>query len=667
MMSSTKIQRSHCERVACVYVRQSTPEQVQHHQESTQRQYQLRERALALGWPASAVEVIDDDQGRSGRSATHRPGFQHLVTQVGLGQVGLVLMLEASRLARNSSDWHHLIEICGLRGTLIADEGAVYDPRDPNDRLLLGLKGTLSEAELFTLRTRLYEGRWSKARKGLLRFCVPVGYVEGPAGQWEQDPDLQVRERVAYVFATFRRTRVARTVVRTLRTEHLDLPVRGTAKEGYGLLTWKAPTLSAVMRLLSNPAYAGAYVYGRWDYTGERRSARSGKVLPRKRVREDWAVCVPDHHPGYLAWDEFVQNQDRLHANWGHEGHPGTPREGMALVQGIVFCGVCGRKMAVQHHARSEQRSASYLCDRGYQEGAVHICQSMTARAIDAAVSAAFLEAVSPLGMAVALQVLERVEQDLAAERRQRDLQLEQARYEARLAQRQYDAVDPDHRMVAAELERRWNAKLDRVAHLERAHAQAEQAARWSLSAEERATISVLAGDLPGIWQAESTTMAERKQLLRDTVEAVQLDGVSQPGQIEVQIHWRTGTVTVLHVARTARGECSLKTPEDAVALLRTLAPTHDYAEIARQLNAAGWRSAFGRAFTPLHVGYLCRREGVGRGAARRSRAGAAQGQAPLPSTTEGVTPLWSDSGVTEPQRRAARYCPTEHGTRTES
>jgi DNA invertase Pin-like site-specific DNA recombinase len=650
-----------------VYVRQSTPDQVQRHQESTQRQYQLRERALALGWPASAVEIIDDDQGRSGRWAAHRPGFQHLVAQVGLGQVGLVLMPEASRLARNNSDWHHLIEICGLRGTLIADESAVYDPRDPNDRLLLGLKGTLSEAELFTLRTRLYEGRWSKARKGQLRFCVPVGYVEGPTGQWEKDPDAQVRERLDYVFATFRRLGVARAVVRALRAAPLDLPVRGTAKEGYGLLTWKAPTLSAVMRVLSNPAYGGAYVYGRWDYTGERRSARSGKVLPRLRPREAWTVCLPDHHPGYLPWDEFVHNQERLRANWGRDGQPGPPRDGPALLQGIVFCGVCGQKMAVQHRAQSEHRSAGYLCSRGYQDGDPHICQSMTACPIDTAVSAAFLEAVSPLGVAVAVQVLDRVEQDLAAERQQRALQLEQARYEARLAQRQYDAVDPEHRLVAAELERRWNAKLDRVAHLERAHAQAEQAARWTLSAEERATISGLAADLPGIWQAESTTMAERKQLLRNTVAAVQLDGVSRPGQIEVQIHWRTGTVTILHVARSAPGEGSLKTPEGAVALLRALAPTHTYAEIARHLTAAGWHSAFGRAFTREHVGYLCRREGLGRGPTRRPDPQAGQRPAPPSPPPSDVTPLWADSAVTDPAPSAGSLSPTEHGTRAES
>lgn len=654
-MSTTKIHRTHCERLACVYVRQSTPDQVQHHQESTERQYQLRERALGLGWPASGVAIIDEDQGRSGRATTHRPGFQRLISQVSLGQVGLVLMLEASRLARNNSDWHYLIEICGLRGTLIADEQAVYDPRDPNDRLLLGVKGTLSEAELFTLRTRLYEGRWNKARKGLLRFPLPVGYVHGADGAWELDPDTQVRERLAYVFATFRRTGIARSVVRVLRAQQLDLPVRLSAHEGQGALLWKAPTLSGVMRTLANPAYAGAYVYGRWDYAGERRSARSGKVLPCLRRREDWTVCLRDHHPAYLSWEEFVQNQERLRDNWGHDGRPGVPREGTALLQGIVYCGRCGRKMAVQHHAHLEHRAPTYLCAQGYQDGDAHICQSMTARPVDAAVSAAFLETVAPLSLEVSVRVLDRIEQDLDAQRYQRALQLEQARYEVRLAQRQYDLVDPDNRLVAAALERRWNEKLARVAHLERAAAQAEQATPWTLSATERGAIATLAQDLPAVWHAASTTARERKQLLRYALEAVSLDARTSPGQIVVQLHWRSGTITWLCVARPAPGDGSLKTPAGAVALIRALAPSHTYDQIAATLNAAGWHSAFGRAFTGQHVGYVCRREGLGRGVCRAPRP--AHGHERPDSTPESVTPLSADKSITT-TTGGARPCP---------
>jgi len=613
-MSSTKIQRRHRERLAYVYVRQSTPGQVEHHQESTERQYRLRERALALGWPASAVEVIDEDQGRSGRSATHRPGFRRLVSQVGLGQVGLVLMLEASRLARNNSDWHALLEISALRGTLIADEDAVYDPRDPNDRLLLGVKGTLSEAEVFTLRTRLYAGRWHKARKGLLHFPLPVGYCAGAAGAWELDPDAQVRARLGYVFAAFRRLGVARAVLRDLRLQHLDLPTHVTAREGHGALIWKAATLSAVIRLLTNPAYAGAYVYGRADYDSGDRSAKTGKARAHRRQRAEWAVCVQDHHPGYLPWEEYVQNQERLRDNWPHAGRPGAAREGRALLQGIVWCGVCGRKMATQHHADEEHHAAAYLCDRGYGEGDAHICQSMTAPPVDTAVSAAFLEAASPLGLAVALQVLERIEQDLASQRQQQELQLEQARYEARLAQRAYDAVDPEHRLVVAELARRWNDKLARVAQLERSHAEANQRAQWTITADEQATITRFSQDLPTIWHAATTTPQDRKHLLRSAIEAVFLDGVSQPGQIVIQVHWRSGTITTTQVARRARGEWSLHTAAGALALIAELAPAHTYAEIAREVATAGWRTAFGREFTSHHIGYLCRRHGWARG-----------------------------------------------------
>jgi DNA invertase Pin-like site-specific DNA recombinase len=375
-MSTAHVTTAHQERMAYVYVRQSTLWQVSEHQESTERQYRLQERALNLGWPPTAIEVIDEDQGRSGSSATARTGFQRLVSEVSLGQVGIVLMLEASRLARNSSDWHRLIELCGLSHTGLSDESAIYDPRDPNDRLLLGVKGTLSEAELFTLRTRLYEGRWNKARKGLLQFPLPVGYVRAPDGAWDLDPDQQVRERLAYLF------------------------------EAFG-------------------------------------------------------------------------------------------RQGSALLQGIVWCGHCGRKMGVQHHASKEKRSATSICQLGHQQdGEDTICQSMTARPVDAAVVQAFLEAVSPVGLEVAVAVLDHVEQQLLDLRRQRELQLEQARYEARLAQRKYDAVDPDNRLVAASLERRWNAQLTRVAELEQAFAKAEQEASFTLTPEERVAMQTLAQDL---------------------------------------------------------------------------------------------------------------------------------------------------------------------------
>ncbi len=614
-MSVVTIQPTHCDRLAYVYVRQSTPWQVLENRESTERQYQLQARAIALGWSPTRVEIIDEDQGRSGSTAAHRTGFQRLVSEVGLGRVGIVLMLEASRLARNNSDWYRLIEICGVSATLIADEGAVYNPRDPNDRLLLGVKGTISEAELFTLRTRLYEGRWNKARKGRLAFPLPTGYVRGPEGQWEFDSDMQVRERLGYVFELFRREGVARRVVRDLKADGLELPARVMATEGYGTVVWKTPTLSTVIRILQNPAYAGAYVYGRWDYSGDRRSVKTGKKLPHLRPVAQWPVHVEAHHPGYLSWEEFVSNQARLRQNWNREGSRGVAREGTAFLQGLVVCGRCGRTMGVQHHSAHERRSSVYVCQQGYSNGDAHVCQSMTSRAVDAGVVQAFLEAVSPESLPVAMRVLDQIEQDLAGQRRQRELQLEHARYDARLAQRQYERVDPDNRLVASELERRWNEKLERVAQLEHAHAKAEADAHWDLTSEERAAISALSQDLPAIWAAPTTTNQDRKQLLRSAIECVQLDGVSRAGQIEVQIRWRSGVITRLMVERYRRGADSLKTPAHAVDRIHELARTSTYAEIAAQLNAEGWRTAFGRSFTSQHVGYICRRDGLARGA----------------------------------------------------
>jgi hypothetical protein len=352
-------------------------------------------------------------------------------------------------------------------------------------------------------------------------------------------------------------------------------------------------------------------VYGRWDYGGDRRSPKTGKVLPHLNSVAQWPVNIDAHHPAYLSWEEFVKNGERLRQNWNQEGTQGVVREGRALLQGMVYCGICGRKMGVQNRAAKEKRSPSYICQLAYQDGGERICQSMTSRPVDAVVAEAFLEAISPMSVQVATRVVDQIEQDMAAQRRQRELQLEQARYEARLAQRQYDAADPENRLVTAELERRWNEKLERVAQLEQSHAQAGQEAQWDLTAEDRETIAELSRDLPAIWKAGSTTNQERKQLLRMAIESVQLDGISQPGLIDVQIRWRSGVLSSLRVKRTAPGEGSLKTPAKAVTRIHEMAGRRTYAEIAARLNRAGLRSAFGLCFTTQHVGYICRRDGL--------------------------------------------------------
>lgn len=606
--ASSKITAAHQRRRACVYVRQSTVFQVNHHRESTERQYNLRQRAQLLGWSPEAITVIDEDQGQSAASADHRHGFQRLVAEIAAGEIGLVLMLEASRLARCGSDWHRLIELCSLTQTLIADEQAVYDPREPNDRLLLGVKGTLSEAELMTLRTRLFEGRWNKARKGQLGRSIPTGYVRDPEGRWVKDPDRQVHDRLVYLFALFRRLQVARQVLVTLKAEQLKLPVRFWGGPRHGQLQWKVPTYRMVVRLLRNPAYAGAYVYGEWAYEGTRRNLKTGKAQGRPQPLEDWPVCIQDHHEGYISWDEYLANRQRLQQNGYRPTTPGAPREGAALLQGLVWCGRCGAKMGVNSYAVRERRRPSYICTHAYSEGATQTCQSMTSKPIDDLVVSLFFEALAPTQLKIALQAVEQLEHERQALQHQWEQQLEQARYEVQLAQRQYDAVDPANRLVAAELERRWNDKLEALHKLESAYADAQRQAHFTVSGEEKRAVKKLAQDLPALWNAPTTTDTERKQLLRYAIAEVQLDGVSTPGKITIRITWHSGAVTERQIERIKVGAWAPRTADNVIKRIRALAPTHTVADIAEHLNREGLRSAQGRTFCDFHVLYIARR-----------------------------------------------------------
>ncbi len=607
----SKISAQHLQRRACVYIRQSSVFQVTHHRESTERQYHLRQRAIDLGWPAEAVAIIDEDQGQSATSSAHRKGFQRLAAEVAARELGIVLTLEASRLARCGSDWHRLIEICSVTQTLLADELAVYDPREPNDRLLLGVKGTLSEAELMTLRTRLYEGRWNKARKGKLARSIPSGYVVDGEGLWVKDPDRQVQDRLAYVFALFHRLGVARQVVRVLKEEQLKLPVRVWGGPGRGQLLWKEPSYGIVMRLLRNPAYAGVYVYGEWAYDGTERNPKTGKSRPHYRAPEDWPVCIQDHHAGYISWEEYLANRRRLRQNGFRPMTRGAPREGAALLQGLVWCGRCGARMGVNTYSVRERRKPSYICNRDYNEGAAHTCQSMSSKPIDEQVVALFLEAMAPAQIELAMQVVDNLREEKKALQHQWEQQLTQARYEAQLAQRQYDAVDPLNRLVAATLERRWNEKLEAVQNLEKAYQEAQTQAHFAVTDEEQSDIRRLAQDLPAIWHAPSTTDRERKQLLRYLIAEVQLDGVTTPGKIDIRVTWRSGAVTIRKIERLKVGAWAPRTDARVIERVRALAPTHIVSEIVDILNREELRSAHGRAMRDHHVLYLARRHRI--------------------------------------------------------
>ena len=610
--TSGKIARDHLSREAIVYIRQSQPHQVRDNRESRARQYNLVERATALGWPAGSITTVDEDQGRTATAADRRHGFKKLLAEISAGQVGIVLALEAARLARSCADWHRLIEICGITRTLLADETAVYDPRDPNDRLLLGVKGTISEAELFTLRCRLHEGRWNKARRGALTRSLPAGFVMTESGAVVKDPDRSVRARLDYLFRQFDRLGVAHKVLVHFREQGLTLPTKVWGGPRHGQIVWKPATLSAIVRMLHNPTYAGAYVYGQCEYDSFDRSLSTGKARPHARPPEDWPVCIHGAFPAYLTWEQFLENRRRLRSNWYRHESRGAPRKGAALLQGIVFCGRCGSRMGIQHYATKEKRNPAYTCYRAYQsEGAVG-CQCMSATGVDQAVTDLFLGAVSPAKVEIALRALEEWEQDRQAARQQRELQIQQAEYEAALARKRYEAVDPANRLVAGELESQWEQALKALEELRRCLREWEQDRGGGLGPKERSRLKELSVDLDRVWKAATTTPEDRKTLLRYLVKRVHLDGVTEPGRIRIEVEWHTGASSTLMIDRPLVGVWAPRTPEKVVRRIKELRASWTQAEIAAKLNEEGLLSAKGKRFNLYTVGYVIRSRGWG-------------------------------------------------------
>jgi DNA invertase Pin-like site-specific DNA recombinase len=617
-----KIQPGHLRRQAVVYIRQSSAHQVRGNRESAARQYALAERARVLGWPARSVATIDEDQGRSGTSAAHREGFKKLLAEIGAGQVGMVLALEASRLARSSADWHRLVEICVVTQTLLADEAAVYDPRDPNDRLLLGVKGTISEAELFTLRCRLHEGRWNKARRGELTQSLPVGYVRTEDGRGVKDPDRQVQARLDYIFRLFARHKVARRVLVQLVREKLQIPAKIWGGPRHGQVRWKAPDLSGLIRLLHNPIYAGAYAYGQKAYDPFDRSPTNGKAKVHPRPPEEWPVCLQGVYPAYVPWEQFVQNQAALRGNQNRQGTAGAPRRGRALLQGLAYCGRCGARLSIFTYSTKEKRAPGYGCVHAYNRHGGATCQMMSSAGVDAAVTELFLRAVSPAKLEIALHALEGLEADRAEARKQWELQRQRAEYEAELTQRRYEATDPANRLVAAELEAQWEEALRRREAVRREREAFERRQETPLGEADRQRIKELAKDLGRVWQAGTTTMADRKTLLRFLVKRVHLDGVSEAGKIRIDVEWHTGAHSTTTIDRPLVGAWAPKTPAAAVERIRELLPGRDYEAIAARLNAEGFRTAKGLDFDDKAVGYVARTRGWGRGRGKHGERG---------------------------------------------
>lgn len=597
-----KVRPAHLGRAAVVYVRQSTPGQTERNLESTERQYALVERAVELGWHRRAVEVIDEDLGVSGSAGTPRSGFARLTADIALGRVGIVVGLEVSRLARSNADWYRLLDLAGITDTLIADGDGIYHPASFNDRLVLGLKGTMSEAELHVLRARLEGGIRNKAARGELRRGLPVGLVWGEEdGEVLLHPDEAVRGVIGAIFERFAELGSARAVWLWLRAEELLLPVqRASADE----LAWIAPTYPAVHRVLTHPSYAGAYVYGRTRR--ERRVDEDGLVRTRARLldRSEWQVLIVDHHPGYIDWATFEANQARIGANTrprAHQPGSGALREGNALLQGLATCGRCGRRLAV--HYQGANSTPGYHCaNRTLVNGRGERCLSVGGVQIDQAVTAAFLAALAPAGVQAALAAAEALEADHDAALGQWHRQVERARYEAARAERRYLAVDPDNRLVARGLEADWEARLAALADAEAELARREAARPRSLDERERAALAALGDDVGRVWSAPTTTDRDRKELLRSLLEEVRVDVHREERRAELTLRWRGGASTEFAVELRGANQPANRTDEDTIALVRRLAVHYPDATIAGILNRQSRRSATGQRFTATIV-----------------------------------------------------------------
>jgi DNA invertase Pin-like site-specific DNA recombinase len=602
-----KVTASHLQRTAYLYVRQSTLRQVLNNTESTQRQYALRQRAVALGWASEQVVVIDCDQGQSGASAADREGFQHLVAEVGLGRSGIVLGLEVSRLARNNADWHRLLEICALSGTLICDEDGLYDPADFNDRLLLGLKGTMSEAELHFIRARLRGGQLAKARRGELEMALPVGLVYDPTGKVVLDPDIGVQHAVAHLFATFARTGSARAVVQAFAAEGLLFPLRVRTGARKGELAWAPLRHWRVLRTLHNPRYAGAFVYGR------RRETRrpDGRKTLIEVPREQWVALIPEAHPGYICWERFETNQGLLTANAAARGEDraaGPAREGPALLQGMVICGRCGGRMTVRYHRRRDVDVPDYQCIAESIQGGSPRCQTVPGAGVDAAIAALLLATVTPLALEVALNVQAELQTRAAEADALRRSHVERARHRAELARRRYLAVDPDNRLVAVSLEADWNDALRAHNDAQHDYERAAATASAALDDEHQARIRALAADFPALWDDPATPARERKRMTRLLLHDVTL---VKDTEIHVHIRFRGGTQTSLVLPIPPNGWQARQTDPDTLTRIDRLLDDHTDAETAEALNADGHRSGEGKTFTTRIVLHLRRAHGL--------------------------------------------------------
>ncbi len=597
-----KITANHLARAAYVYIRQSTMHQVRHNLESNRRQYELEGRARELGF--AEVVVIDDDLGVSGAGTRERPGFGRLLTAVCAGSVGGVFALEASRLARNNRDWHHLIDLCVLTDTVVVDADGVYDPRQLNDRLLLGLKGTMSEFELGLLRQRAQEAYRQKVHRGVVLTEVPIGYVRTETKGIELTPDLQVREAVGGVFTQFERLGTVRQVLLWYREEKVPL-CHSRVDHGRRTVVWEVPSYNQLIRMLKNPTYAGAFAYGRTCSRSQVVEGRSRKSGGHAVALGEWQVLLRDHHAGYITWDRYIENQRVMAANRTqcHATTPGAPREGSALLAGLLRCARCGRKLHVAYSG-TDGRVPRYHCRGAQINHGEAWCISFGALRADQAVAEVVLEALQPIGIEASIELIKGSQAEGDLKRRSLELALEKARYEADRAHRQYNAVDPANRLVAAELEKRWNVALEEVAEVQ-ARWQTELKGTEALSEEQRQRLLTLGSDLDALWNDAGAPFELKKRILRTVINEIVVDVNKASALIEMRIHWAGGVHTVLHARKNHTGGHRRTTDKSAVELVRELARACPDRAIATLLNRLGCRTGAGNSWNESRVRQL--------------------------------------------------------------
>jgi DNA invertase Pin-like site-specific DNA recombinase len=591
----SKVQSRHLERLAVVYVRQSTLQQVQEHRESTALQYALRSKAIAWGWSGERVLVIDEDLGCSGASAQGRAGFQRLLAEVSLGHVGVVLGIEMSRLARSCRDWHQLLELCALFDTLLGDTDGLYDPRNYNDRLLLGLKGTLSEAELHVLRQRMNEGRLNKARRGELFNHPPMGYVRLPNGELGMDPDQQVQSVIRLVFEQFEQLGTLNALLRYLVSNQIRLPVRPFSGAERGQLQWHRPNRQTLRNLLHHPIYAGAYTWGRRPVDPRRKVPGRPSTGRKVAVAEQCQVLLKDRCPAYITWQQYDANRQRLAENRNLASALGAPREGPSLLGGLLVCGQCGQRMSVTY--RGQSNALRYACTRNHSCYAAPLCQGICGRVLDELIERLVLRVLEPASVELSLAA----GADLQAEQRRLDQhwrqQIERARYDADRAARQYHATEPENRLVARELEKRWEQSLAQQRDAEEAYARFLREQPPQLSEADQATVRMLSTDIPALWHSPQTTAAERQQVVRHLIERVVLTAPPEQEIADVAVHWSGGFMSHHQLLRpVARYEQLRDYDRLSQRITELRQQKHTSAQIADVLNGEHWRPPKRRA-----------------------------------------------------------------------